>query len=131
MESETQKILGDLVNGTFRPLNAKVSRHCNRVPVVDGHTFASRSSSGISRMRVQSGPLSTISPPFRSSGPCPALRFIRHHMEQQDRPQPRRDAERENGMAVFVGRLRPCPCLTTSLSPVVTTLSAAQRVPRC
>jgi aspartate-semialdehyde dehydrogenase len=29
-------------------------------------------------------------------------------MSQQDRPQPRRDAERENGMAVFVGRLRPC-----------------------
>jgi aspartate-semialdehyde dehydrogenase len=30
-------------------------------------------------------------------------------MEQQDRPQPRRDVERERGMAVFVGRLRECP----------------------
>jgi aspartate-semialdehyde dehydrogenase len=30
-------------------------------------------------------------------------------MAQQDRPQPRRDVERENGMAVFVGRLRECP----------------------
>ena len=30
-------------------------------------------------------------------------------MTEKDRPQPRRDAERENGMAVFVGRLRPCP----------------------
>jgi aspartate-semialdehyde dehydrogenase len=32
-------------------------------------------------------------------------------MHQNDRPQPRRDAERDNGMAVFVGRLRPCPVL--------------------
>jgi aspartate-semialdehyde dehydrogenase len=32
-------------------------------------------------------------------------------MEQTDRPQPRRDVERENGMAVFVGRLRKCPVL--------------------
>ncbi len=33
------------------------------------------------------------------------------YMEQADRPQPRRDVERENGMAVFVGRLRKCPVL--------------------
>jgi aspartate-semialdehyde dehydrogenase len=33
------------------------------------------------------------------------------YMKEQDRPQPRRDAERERGMTVFVGRLRPCPAL--------------------
>ena len=32
-------------------------------------------------------------------------------MHEKDRPQPRRDVERENGMAVFVGRLRPCTVL--------------------
>jgi aspartate-semialdehyde dehydrogenase len=32
-------------------------------------------------------------------------------MHEKDRPQPRRDVERENGMAVFIGRLRPCPVL--------------------
>ena len=32
-------------------------------------------------------------------------------MEENDRPQPRRDVERERGMAVFVGRLRECPVL--------------------
>ena len=31
------------------------------------------------------------------------------YMPQADRPQPRRDVERENGMAVFIGRLRDCP----------------------
>jgi aspartate-semialdehyde dehydrogenase len=33
------------------------------------------------------------------------------YMPEQDRPQPRRDAERENGMSVFVGRLRECPVM--------------------
>jgi aspartate-semialdehyde dehydrogenase len=32
-------------------------------------------------------------------------------MPDTDRPQPRRDVERERGMAVFVGRVRPCPAL--------------------
>ncbi len=30
-------------------------------------------------------------------------------MQEADRPQPRRDVERERGMAAFVGRLRACP----------------------
>ncbi len=30
-------------------------------------------------------------------------------MPEPDRPQPRKDAERERGMAAFIGRLRPCP----------------------
>jgi aspartate-semialdehyde dehydrogenase len=38
-----------------------------------------------------------------SAPPCPVI-----YMHQPDRPQPRRDVERENGMAVFVGRLRKC-----------------------
>jgi aspartate-semialdehyde dehydrogenase len=41
-----------------------------------------------------------------SAPPCPAI-----YMIEKDRPQPRRDVERENGMAVFIGRLRPCPVL--------------------
>src|SRR5258708_34860545 len=38
MQQETQKILGDFTGDSLRPLNAKVSAHCNRVPVVDGPT---------------------------------------------------------------------------------------------
>ena len=33
------------------------------------------------------------------------------HLIENDRPQPRRDVERERGMAVFVGRVRECPVL--------------------
>jgi aspartate-semialdehyde dehydrogenase len=32
-------------------------------------------------------------------------------MDEANRPQPRKDAERERGMAAFVGRLRACPVL--------------------
>src|ERR1700744_4888451 len=38
MQQETQKILGDFRGDHIEPLHAKVSAHCNRVPVVDGHT---------------------------------------------------------------------------------------------
>ena len=38
MQQETQKILGALRADHIEPLHAKVSAHCNRVPVVDGHT---------------------------------------------------------------------------------------------
>src|SRR5262249_54656903 len=38
MEQETQKILGTFRGDRIEPLTAKVSAHCNRVAVVDGHT---------------------------------------------------------------------------------------------
>ena len=40
MQRETQKILGDFTGDSIRPLAAKVSAQCNRVPVVDGHMVA-------------------------------------------------------------------------------------------
>jgi aspartate-semialdehyde dehydrogenase len=30
------------------------------------------------------------------------------YMPEADRPQPRKDVERDRGMAAFIGRLRPC-----------------------
>jgi aspartate-semialdehyde dehydrogenase len=112
MQQETQKILGDFTGEGLRPLNAKVSAHCNRVPVVDGHTvtvsveFERRpSQDDLSRALVnfRSVPQERKLP---SAPPQPII-----YMEENDRPQPRRDAERERGMAVFVGRLRECPVL--------------------
>ncbi len=38
MQQETQKILGESDGDRTPPLDAKVSAHCNRVPVIDGHT---------------------------------------------------------------------------------------------
>jgi aspartate-semialdehyde dehydrogenase len=33
------------------------------------------------------------------------------YLAECDRPQPRRDAERDRGMAVSIGRLRSCPVM--------------------
>ena len=39
MQQETQKILGDFAGSASSRWPRKVSAHCNRVPVVDGHTI--------------------------------------------------------------------------------------------
>jgi aspartate-semialdehyde dehydrogenase len=109
MESETQKIMGDLVNGEFAPLPAKVSAHCNRVPVIDGHmtcvSVELEQKPGVDAIRLAIENY-TSKPQQLNLPSAPKKPVI--YMDQADRPQPRRDAERENGMAVFVGRLREC-----------------------
>jgi aspartate-semialdehyde dehydrogenase len=112
MQQETQKILGNFSVGGVQPLEAKVSASCKRVPVVDGHTmavsveFEKKPSEAdiLAAWRGWRGVPQEKGLP--SAPPCPVI-----YMHEKDRPQPRRDVERENGMAVFVGRLRPCPVL--------------------
>src|SRR5271166_724204 len=110
MQQETQKILGDVTPDGFRPLAAKVSAHCNRVPVVDGHTITV--SLEFSSKPTEADIIEAIStfrsvPQERKLPSAPPQPVI--YMHEKDRPQPRRDVGREKGMAVFVGRLRPCP----------------------
>lgn len=110
MQIETQKILGDFVNGELRPLDAKVSAHCNRVAVVDGH-MAATSVEFANKPKladiIQAFADFKTEPQKLKLPSAPAQPVI--HMSANDRPQPRRDAERENGMACFVGRVRECP----------------------
>lgn len=112
MEQETQKILGDLNAGHIRPLPAKVSAHCNRVPVVDGHTVTI--SVELSARPSEADLLAAFGgfknvPQERCLPSAPPHPVI--YMTEKNRPQPRKDVEREKGMAVFVGRLRACPVL--------------------
>lgn len=110
MESETQKILGSLEDGVFKPLATPVSAHCNRVPVVDGHliTVSVELDARVSEEELR-GAIETFAgePQKRKLPSAPPRPLI--YLDAPDRPQPRRDVERENGMAVFVGRLRPDP----------------------
>jgi aspartate-semialdehyde dehydrogenase len=112
MQQETQKILGEFTGDAIRPLAAKVSAHCNRVPVVDGHMVATsvelERKVGVAELIDAIGRYRSV-PQERKLPSAPARPVI--YMEEKDRPQPRRDAERERGMAVFVGRLRECPVL--------------------
>jgi aspartate-semialdehyde dehydrogenase len=112
MQQETQKILGDFTGEAFQPLAAKVSASCNRVPVVDGHTIA------VSVEFDRKPPMDEIIRALESFSSVPQQRRLPSappqpiiYTHEKDRPQPRRDVERERGMAVFVGRLRECPVL--------------------
>ncbi|HYL38932.1 MAG TPA: aspartate-semialdehyde dehydrogenase [Bryobacteraceae bacterium] len=112
MQQETQKILGDFTGDAIRSLPAKVSAHCNRVPVVDGHTVAT--SVGFERKPAAAELIAAIEsfrsvPQERKLPSAPERPLI--YMPEQDRPQPRRDANRDRGMATFVGRLRECAVL--------------------
>ncbi len=112
MQQETQKILGRVENGQPAPLRARVSAHCHRVPVVDGHMVAAsvELSSKPRIADVQNAIENFCGIPQQKKLPS-APRKPLIYMREQDRPQPRRDAGRENGMAVLVGRLRECPVL--------------------
>ncbi len=112
MQQETQKILGSFGGDRITPLDAKVSAHCNRVPVVDGHMVAV--SMELEQKPTRDEAIRAINefrgvPQQRELPSAPAQPVV--YMDAQDRPQPRRDVERENGMTVFVGRLRECPVL--------------------
>ena len=112
MQQETQKIMGEFAGDHIEPLAAKVSAHCNRVAVVDGHTesvsveFSAKPAEADLRAAIDS--FSAL-PQQRKLPSAPARPVI--YLEQSNRPQPRKDAERERGMAAFIGRLRECPAL--------------------
>jgi aspartate-semialdehyde dehydrogenase len=112
MQVETQKILGYVNGDAIHSLDAKVSAHCNRVPVVDGHTVTvsvELSSKPTEAELRQAFDSFTSTPQERELPSAPARPVI--YMPEANRPQPRKDVERERGMAVFVGRLRECPVL--------------------
>jgi aspartate-semialdehyde dehydrogenase len=112
MQQETQKILGGISNGQVSPLKARVSAHCHRVAVTDGHTVATSveldSKASLDEIRQALASFRGL-PQERNLPSAPPQPVM--YMSEADRPQPRRDVSRENGMAVFVGRLRECPVL--------------------
>ena len=112
MQVETQKILGEFAGDHIEPLAAKVSAHCNRVAVVDGHTetvsveFSGKPTEA--DLRAAFDGFASV-PQERDLPSAPARPVV--YLSEQNRPQPRKDAERDRGMTAFVGRLRPCPVL--------------------
>jgi aspartate-semialdehyde dehydrogenase len=110
MQEETQKIMGAFAGDHIVPLAAKVSAHCNRVAVVDGHTVtvSVELSSKPSEADLRHAFSTFSAVPQERNLPSAPKRPVQY-LPQADRPQPRKDAERHRGMATFVGRLRPCP----------------------
>jgi aspartate-semialdehyde dehydrogenase len=78
--------------------------------VVDGHTVtvSVELSSKPTEADLRNAFETYSSVPQQRDLPSAPKRPVQY-MPEADRPQPRKDAERERGMAAFIGRLRPCP----------------------
>jgi aspartate-semialdehyde dehydrogenase len=112
VESEPQKILGDIVGDRIEPLPLEISASCHRVPAIDGHMVAM--SLEFERKPTREELIAALEGfrgiPQERELPSAPRRPI-HVMEAPDRPQTRKDAGLEKGMATPVGRIRECPVL--------------------
>jgi aspartate-semialdehyde dehydrogenase len=112
MESEPRKILGKFTNGAVEMHPMMISATTTRVPVVHGH---SESISVEFEKRVTRDDILDAFGRFSGEpqelGLPTAPKQPIVYMTQANRPQPRLDADRDGGMAVYVGRLRECPIL--------------------
>jgi aspartate-semialdehyde dehydrogenase len=115
MEAETLKLLGRLQGHAVTPLAARISASCNRVAVEDGHTesVSIKLGSKLGRPVTREDLLAAWAEfrPLAGQGLPTAPDQPVQWTPQDDRPQPRLDRNRGNGMAVTVGRLRPCGLL--------------------
>jgi aspartate-semialdehyde dehydrogenase len=110
LEAETQKLLGTLANGEIIDATFVISAHCNRVPVINGHTECVSisfkeppSAEGLKTTLAQfRGLPQELGLPSAPEAPILVT-------EAPDRPQPRLDIDLAGGMATVVGRVRPCP----------------------
>ena len=111
LQEEVAKLLGSLRGNSVKMLDAKVSAHCNRVAVEDGHTecvsikFRKKATRDeILAAWAEFDPLKGQHLPTAPDEPV-------QYDNAADRPQPRLDRMRGAGMAATVGRLRECPLL--------------------
>jgi aspartate-semialdehyde dehydrogenase len=121
MEAETMKLLGTLDGISVRPYAARMSAHCNRVAVEDGHTesvsIKLRTSATRDQMLAAWSEFHPLAQHQLPTAPAQPVEFL----AAEDRPQPRLDRlrgaslypdrMRGAGMATTVGRLRPCSLL--------------------
>lgn len=103
METETLKIMGTFEQKSVRPAPYRVSASCHRVPVLDGHTMAIWTDIREPADTVKEAFLH-YKPPIKGLPTQPKESV--HFFDEPDRPQPRLDRNRGNGMTVSVGRLR-------------------------
>ncbi len=110
-EVEPLKVFGRVENGVIVPDSTiTISAHCNRVPVVDGHTAC------VSLEFDGAKPaLEEIVPIWRAFSAVPqelglpmAPKQPIIYSDEANRPQPRKDRDLDKAMAVVVGRLRTC-----------------------
>ncbi len=114
IETEALKILG--TDGGRSRYPVVISAQANRVPVIDGHTMtisvgleaAPSTEDVLQAFRAFKGRPQELKLP---TAPVPAIVV----KTETNRPQPRLDVDLANGMAVSIGRVRPCPVLSNEI----------------
>ena len=109
VEEEAPKMLGRFTGTSVAPADFRMSAICNRVPVLDGHsesvsvTLRGNPSAAQVLEAFASWRGDSRVAKLHSAPPLP----IRVHTAP-DRPQVRLDVDKDFGMSVHVGRVRPC-----------------------
>jgi len=121
IETEPRKILGTWENERFTDAPFRISAQVNRVPTIDGHLMSislKLRDGGADLDAIRDAIRSFTGEPQRLNLPSAPKQPL-HYAAEPDRPQPRLDRDREHGMAVTVGRLRPCPLLDIRMVALV------------
>jgi aspartate-semialdehyde dehydrogenase len=117
METEPQKLLGKWDGSRFVDAGVGLTAHCNRVPVLDGHLEClSIGLKKIASLREVQEALRTFEVDAELLALPSALRHPIVVLDEENRPQPRRDVDAGAGMAAVVGRVRECPLLDVKLT---------------
>ncbi len=110
IQTEPLKIFGRLKDKQIKPSNIKISAHCNRVPVQDGHLecvsikFKTKPQKEelIRAWNDFSGLPQKLKLPLAPIHPI-------IYLDQPKSPQPKVHRHLGKGMSVVIGRLRECP----------------------
>src|SRR5258705_9225389 len=117
MEEEPQKLLGRWDGSRFIEAGLGISAHCNRVPVENGHLEClSVSLKKIATLREVREALRNFTVSDELAALPTAVKNPVVVLDEENRPQPRRDVNAGNGMAAVVCRVRECPLLDIKLT---------------
>jgi aspartate-semialdehyde dehydrogenase len=117
MEEEPQKLLGKWDGSRFVEAGVGISAHCNRVPVENGHLEClSLSLKKIATLAEVREALRDFTVSEELAALPTAVKNPVIVLDEENRPQPRRDVDAGNGMAAVVGRVRECPLLDVKLT---------------
>jgi len=112
VENEPLKIFGVLKDKAIENRTIKISAHCNRVPVSDGHLecVSVKLKGNPSREEIIEcwNQFSALPQAWRL--PMAPVRPL-HYFHDEAYPQAKRHRELDKGMGVAIGRLRKCPLM--------------------
>lgn len=113
IETEPQKIFGELKNGRIEFADFKISAMCNRVPVRDGHTMTI---SFDTKKKAQREDIIKALKSYDNLNLPSSPEYVLKYYDNPYRPQPFIDSDTGNGMTVTAGNLRRCSVLDWKLT---------------